>query len=216
MASVTTTFVISSRLGISNIKSIITDSIILLKPRAPVRRSIALAAIAWSAAGSNSNSTLSMAKSFWYCFTNAFFGFVKISTKSSLLNGSNAAVIGRRPINSGISPNFCKSSGIINCIKLSWLDKFLFEDPNPMIFAPRRSFTIVSIPSNAPPTINRIFVVSIWMSSWCGCLRPPWGGTDATVPSKIFSKACWTPSPLTSRVMDTFSLLRAILSISSM
>ena len=21
-------------------------------------------------------------------------------------------------------------------------------------------------------------MVSIWMNSWCGCLRPPWGGTD--------------------------------------
>jgi hypothetical protein len=36
------------------------------------------------------------------------------------------------------------------------------------------------------------------------------------VPSKIFKSACWTPSPETSRVMDGFSPLRAILSISSM
>ncbi len=28
----------------------------------------------------------------------------------------------------------------------------------------------------------------------------------------IFSRACWTPSPETSRVIDGFSLLRAILS----
>ena len=41
-------------------------------------------------------------------------------------------------------------------------------------------------------------------------------GTDATVPSKIFSRTCCTPSPDTSRVIDVFSpLLRAILSISS-
>ena len=26
-------------------------------------------------------------------------------------------------------------------------------------------------------TMNRTFVVSIWMNSWCGCLRPPCGGT---------------------------------------
>ena len=28
--------------------------------------------------------------------------------------------------------------------------------------------------------MNSTFVVSIWMNSWCGCLRPPCGGTDAT------------------------------------
>ena len=36
-----------------------------------------------------------------------------------------------------------------------------------------------------------------------------------TVPSKIFSRACCTPSPPTARVMEGFSLLRVILSISS-
>lgn len=40
-------------------------------------------------------------------------------------------------------------------------------------------------------------------------------GTFATVPSTIFKSACWTPSPETSRVMEVFSDLRAILSISS-
>ena len=40
--------------------------------------------------------------------------------------------------------------------------------------------------------------------------------TEAVVPSKIFSSACWTPSPETSLVIDGFSDLRAILSISSM
>ena len=61
-----------------------------------------------------------------------------------------------------------------------------------------------------------MFVVSMWMSSCCGCLRPPCGGTLASVPSTIFSSACCTPSPDTSRVMDRFSALRATLSISSM
>ena len=32
-----------------------------------------------------------------------------------------------------------------------------------------------------------------------GCLRPPLGGTLLTVPSRIFSSACCTPSPPTSR-----------------
>ena len=75
---------------------------------------------------------------------------------------------------------------------------------------------IFSSPANAPATMNSTLVVSIWMNSWCGCLRPPWGGTDAVVPSRIFSSACCTPSPDTSRVIDGFSDLRAILSTSSM
>ena len=75
---------------------------------------------------------------------------------------------------------------------------------------------IRSSPANAPATMNSTFVVSIWMNSWWGCLRPPCGGTLAVVPSRIFSNACCTPSPDTSRVIDGFSLLRAILSTSSM
>src|SRR5215208_2244303 len=43
------------------------------------------------------------------------------------------------------------------------------------------------------------------MYSCCGCLRPPWGGTDAIVPSRILSSACCTPSPDTSRVILRFS-----------
>ena len=75
---------------------------------------------------------------------------------------------------------------------------------------------IFSMPSNAPPQMNMMLLVSMWMKSWWGCLRPPWGGTAATVPSRIFSRACCTPSPDTSRVMEVFSLLRLILSSSSM
>ena len=37
--------------------------------------------------------------------------------------------------------------------------------------------------------------MSIVRNSWWGCLRPPCGGTLAVVPSRIFSSACWTPSP---------------------
>jgi hypothetical protein len=39
-----------------------------------------------------------------------------------------------------------------------------------------------SSPANAPPTMNSTLVVSIWMKSWCGCLRRPAAGTDADVP----------------------------------
>ena len=72
-----------------------------------------------------------------------------------------------------------------------------------------------SRPAKAPETMNRTFFVSNWMNSWFGCLRPPCGGTAATVPSRIFSSACCTPSPETSRVIDGFSDFREILSSSS-
>ena len=88
--------------------------------------------------------------------------------------------------------------------------------PKPSIFLPMRFSMIFSMPSKAPPQMKRMLVVSIWMNSWWGCLRPPCGGTEATVPSRILSSACCTPSPETSRVMEGFSLLREILSISSM
>ena len=35
---------------------------------------------------------------------------------------------------------------------------------------------IFSSPSNAPPQMNRMSLVLIWMYSCCGCLRPPCGG----------------------------------------
>ena len=64
--------------------------------------------------------------------------------------------------------------------------------------------------------MKRMFVVSTCRKSCCGCLRPPFGGTLAIVPSMILRSACCTPSPDTSRVMLGLSLLRLILSISSM
>ncbi len=73
-----------------------------------------------------------------------------------------------------------------------------------------------SRPTKAPPQMNRMLVVSICRNSWCGCLRPPCGRHVALVPSMIFRSACCTPSPETSRVIDGLSLLRAILSTSSM
>src|SRR5580704_7921551 len=61
---------------------------------------------------------------------------------------------------------------------------------------------IFSSPENAPPQMKRMFVVSTWRNSCCGCLRPPCGGTLAIVPSMILSSACCTPSPDTSRALD--------------
>ena len=121
-------------------------------------------------------------------------------------------------MNSGIIPYFTRSSGSTwaNSSPGSRSDFDLTVPWKPTPLWPMRLSMICSRPANAPPRMNSTFVVSIWMNSWCGCLRPPWGGTDACVPSRIFSSACCTPSPETSRVIDGFSLLRAILSISSM
>ncbi len=72
--------------------------------------------------------------------------------------------------------------------------------------APSRAQTACRRSRPGPRTrhrqMKRMLRVSIWMYSWCGCLRPLCGGTLATVPSMIFSSACCTPSPETSRVID--------------
>ena len=71
-------------------------------------------------------------------------------------------MIGKRPINSGIKPNFNKSSGkTLERSSLGSISCSLISEPNPITFCPRRRLIIVSIPSNAPPQINKIFVVSI-------------------------------------------------------
>ena len=78
-----------------------------------------------------------------------------------------------------------------------------------------RALITRSKPAKAPPTMNRILAVLTCKNSPCGCLRPPCGGTDAIVPSMSFSKACCTPSPETSRVIEGLSDFLEILTISS-
>ena len=63
--------------------------------------------------------------------------------------------------------------------------------------------------------MNRMFEVSTAMKSPRGFLRPPFSGTFTMEPSTILSNACCTPSPETSRVMETFCDARVSLSISS-
>jgi len=55
----------------------------------------------------------------------------------------------------------------------------------------------VKLNKKVPPQINNIFAVFTCKNSCCGCLRPPCGGTEATVPSMSFKSACCTPSPET-------------------
>ena len=160
-----------------------------------------------------------MLKSRWNWRTMAFFGRTRMSIIISTVSASSVERIGSRPTNSGISPYCSRSSGE------TWLRiaaRSCSDCGSPAVKPsarrprPVRLPITFSSPSKAPPTMNSTFAVLIWMKSWCGCLRPPCGGTEATVPSMIFSSACCTPSPETSRVIEGLSDLRAILSISSM
>ena len=65
----------------------------------------------------------------------------------------------------------------------------------PSVFLPMRRSICLSRPTNAPPQMNRMLVVSTWKNSWCGCLRPPCGGTLATVPFE----------DLQQRLLDAFA-----------
>jgi len=191
----------------------------LRSPRAPVSRSDARSAAASSASWVKTSSTPSRRNICSNWRTSEFLGSVRIRTSAVRSSGSTTVITGRRPTNSGIRPNFIRSSGAIRCSRAVVEASFLaFRAPKPN--APRtstRSAITFSMPSNVPPQMNRMFIVSIWMNSWCGCLRPPCGGTLASVPSMIFSSACCTPSPLTSRVIEGLSPdLRVVLSISSM
>ena len=189
-------------------------SMIARRPLAPVLRFSVVSAIALNASLSNSSLTPSNSSNFWYCLTIALFGSVRIRISASLSSISRETVTGSLPTSSGISPNFTRSCGRIWC-KSTSISSSCFSAIfalNPMDFLSIRFSISLSIP---PPQINRILVVLIWISSWCGCFLPPCGGTDAIVPSIILSNACWTPSPDTSLVMDGFSDFLVILSISS-
>src|SRR5262249_50787139 len=120
---------------------------------------------------------------------------------------------GSRPTNSGIRPYFNRSSGSTSR-KISPVPRSsgaVTLAPKPIEADRPRAEMIFSSPLNAPPHTNRMSVVSTCRNSCCGCLRPPCGGTDAIVPSMILSKACCTPSPETSRVIEGLSDLRLIL-----
>ena len=156
-----------------------------------------------------------MANSFSYCLISAFLGSVRMRRKASLSKGSSEVIMGKRPMISGISPNFFRSAGEM-CLSTSSLatsERSPFLKPTARLCMRREM--IFSMPSKAPPQMNRILRVSIFTYFCSGCFLPPSGATLATVPSKIFSRPCCTPSPLTSRVMEGLSPLRLILSISS-
>ena len=97
--------------GRSYITSSSTCSRIERRPRAPVLRASALAAIARSAPSRISSSTPSMRNIFWYCLVSAFLGSTRIWISADSSSSSSVATTGRRPTNSGMSPNLIRSSG---------------------------------------------------------------------------------------------------------
>ena len=149
------------RSGKLNIVSRSIFSSIVLNPLAPVFLSNAFLAIDESASLVNSSFTFSKPKSFWYCLTKAFFGLVRISINASLLRSSSVAITGNLPTNSGIRPNF-KRSSVSSFLRI---DPIFFEDlsfsltSNPMLDLSPLLDIILSI-QKAPPHINKIFVVS--------------------------------------------------------
>ena len=176
---VTTHLAMSPWLGMSYITESSTSSMIARRPRAPVPRLMAWSAIDSRASAVNSRSTPSSSNSRAYCFTSAFLGSVRIRISASRSRLLTLVSTGSRPMNSGIMPYLRRSSGIAELKTLPASISFLecSTAPKPTDFLPIRCSITLSRPANAPPTMNSTLVVSIWMNSWCGCLRPPCGGT---------------------------------------
>ena len=111
----------------------------------------------------------------------ALRGSVRIVIRSSRVSWWIAATTGRRPMNSGIRPYSIRSSGS-TCSKYSPVSLSAAEvtsAPKPTPWLPiRLSITLSSSPKE-PPQTKSMFEVSIVRNSWCGCLRPPCGGTEA-------------------------------------
>ena len=146
------------------------------KPRAPVLRSMAFLAMASSASCVKVISAPSMSNKYLYCLTKAFFGSVRICTKASSSSSCSAASTGKRPISSGIRPNLIKSSGSTCCSKSELRRLSSFELTSALKPIPPfsvRCWMTLSSPANAPPTMIKMLLVSTWISSCCGCLRPP-------------------------------------------
>ena len=135
-----------------------------LRPLAPVFLFSANLAIATSAFFLNESFTPSIAKNCWNCLTTEFLGLVRISIKASSSSSSSEVWTAKRPTNSGMSPNFIRSSGSKNLyssvkVFLSPSSFTLAENPIPVAFSTRLSITFPR-PSNAPPQINKILEVS--------------------------------------------------------
>jgi len=161
-----------------------------------------------------------------YCFTREFLGSVKMDTNSWSFKACKEARIGIRPSNSGIRPYVCRSAGVTEERILD--DRVFLEceerggeelKPRVGVLVERREAIIFSSPIKAPANTKRIWEVSM---VYCSAfpLPPPFPDgsllfwfrdeeeeedlsdlecTVTVVPSIIFNKPCWTPSPETSR-----------------
>ena len=97
---------------------------------------------------------------------------------------------------------------------MSLLYLSLRSAPNPIAAClVRRSLIIPSRSGNAPPQMNRMFLVFTVVSGTIAFLLVAPTGTSTSLPSRSFSIPCCTDSPLTSLLLVSFFL--AILSISS-
>ena len=160
--------------------------------------------------------TFSNSKSRWYC-DEAFFGSVKIRTSADLSRSS-------KPRHGQAANKFGDEAVANQVAGLHLLEQFGVALRGVVGHsirveaegaAPTRASIIFSSPTKAPPHKKRKFVVSTGVNSWCGDFGRLAEERWRTVPSKILSRACWTPSPETSRVIEGFSSFLAILSSSS-
>jgi len=168
------------RLGTSNMTSSMIFSKMERRARAPVPRRKASSARAWSPSLVTLSFTPLMASSLEYCLMSAFLGWVRISISSSVVSSRSDEMMGRRPINSGISPKWRRSSGsalssnVFTSRACSAVSPFSWK---PSTCLPSRRLIMSLMPTKAPPHTKRILSVLTWMYSCCGCFLPPWGGT---------------------------------------
>ena len=101
--------------GKSNMVCNKASSITDLSPRAPVFLLIAFSAIAFKESFEKVSFAPSISNNLTYCLTKEFLGSSKILISEASSKSSNVDIIGNRPTNSGIKPNFNKSSGSISC-----------------------------------------------------------------------------------------------------
>ena len=97
----------------------------------------------------------------------AFFGSTRILNSASSSKLSRVVTSGSLPTSSGIIPCFIKSSGVtfLKTSPSSPLLTLLVSAPKPKLFCCVLFDITFSSPSKAPPTMKRIFFVSISISS---------------------------------------------------
>ena len=203
--------------GISYMTSVIRFSMMVRSPRAPVLSLIAVLAISLTAEGSKESFTPVHADELFVLLQKRVLRLGEDLDERRLVQRVQAHDDGDAPDELGDQPELGEilrldlfEETVIGLLRA--LD--LAAEPEGGVVLARLHDLIQ--PHERPAADEENVVVSMRMHSCCGCFLPPCGGTLATVLSMIFKSACCTPSPETSRVIETFSPLRAILSTSSM